>query len=154
MVKSIINNFFSWQFVKYVCVGFLGTALDFSILYSLVEYGHLYYLLAAVISVGIVLWISFTFNKYWTFGNFEKKYFQQFFKYFISHLIALAVSLAILALLVEIFHFWYLFAKVFATVAAAITNFLIVKKFIFFTNSQLPSPKKKNIFKLISKEDI
>ena|SRR3972149_8682578 len=131
MVKKIIAFLFSWHFIKYVCVGFLGTALDFSFLYVLVEYGHLYYLLAAIISVSIVLWVSFSLNKFWTFQNFEKKYFPQFGKYILSHLVALAISLAILAFLVQVFHFWYLFAKVFATVAAAITNFLITKKFIF-----------------------
>jgi putative flippase GtrA len=127
MLKTLINK----QFAKYVSVGLVATALDFGILYLLVEYGHLFYLLAAVISVSIVLWISFTLNKYWTFENFEKKYFQQFLKYCISHAIALAVSLAILAFLVQVFHLWYLFAKVFATVGAAITNFLLVKNFIF-----------------------
>ena len=136
MVKSLVSNLFSWQFVKYIIVGFVGTGLDFSILYILVEYGHLYYLFGAVTSVAIVLWVSFTLNKYWTFQNFEKKYFQQFGKYLVSHAIALGVNLAILAFLVEIFHFWYLFAKVFATAAAAITNFLIVKKFIFFAKKQ------------------
>jgi len=143
MVKKFVKQFFSWQFIKYVIVGFVGTALDFSILYILVEYGHLYYLFGAVTSVAIVLWLSFTLNKYWTFANFEKKYFQQFGKYILSHLLALAINLAILAFLVEIFHFWYLFAKVFATVGAAITNFLLVKKFIFFAKEQ-----KVEVFKL------
>ena len=124
MVKSIVNNLFSWQFIKYIIVGFVGTALDFSFLYLLVEYGHLFYLLAAVISVSLVLWVSFTLNKYWTFKNFEKKY-------CLSHLIALVVSLVILASLVQFFHLWYLLAKVFATIAAAIVNFLLVRNFIF-----------------------
>lgn len=131
MVKSLINNLVSVQFVKYVCVGFLGTGLDFLFLYLLVEYGQIYYLLAALMSVSVVLWVSFSLNKYWTFRDFGKNYFPQFGKYILSHLVALGVSLLILATLVEIFNFWYLFAKVFATVGAAITNFLIVKKFIF-----------------------
>lgn len=134
MVKSIVKNFFSWQFIKYVVVGFVGTALDFSLLYILVEYGHLYYLFGAVTSVAIVLWISFSLNKFWTFQNFEKQYFRQFGKYIISHLVALAVNLTILAFLVQVFHFWYMFAKVFATVGAAITNFLLIRKFIFNQN--------------------
>lgn len=120
------------QFFKYAVVGILATALDFSFLYVLVEYGYLYYLYSALISSAIIIWISFILNKYWTFQNKEKKYFHQFTKYVISHLIALAVALTVLAVLVEIFHFWYLFAKVFATIAAAIVNFLLVKKFIFF----------------------
>ncbi|MEK7142967.1 MAG: GtrA family protein [Patescibacteria group bacterium] len=132
MVKSLVQNFFTWQFIKYVVVGFLGTALDFSLLYILVEYGHLWYFSAAFISISIVLWISFSLNKYWTFKNYEKKYFVQLGKYLLSHLLALGLSLSILAILVEIFQFWYILAKFFATVVAAITNFLMVKKYIFF----------------------
>ena len=142
MVKKFVGQFFSWQFIKYVIVGFVGTALDFGLLYILVEFGHLYYLFGAVTSVAIVLWISFSLNKYWTFQNFEKKYFRQIAKYLVSHAIALGINLVILAFLVEVFHFWYLFAKVFATVGAAITNFLLVKKFIFFAKNEKNATKE------------
>lgn len=131
MFSTLKNNFISAQFARYVVVGVIGTALDFLILYLLVNFAHIYYLIAATLSVAVVIWVSFTLNKFWTFQNQEKKYLYQFVRYFGSHLIALAVSLAVLAFLVETFDLWYLFAKVFATAAAAITNFLLVKKFIF-----------------------
>jgi len=136
MVKKFINNFWSWQFLKYLVIGFTGTFFDFVILYLLVEYLHIFYLLAAILSVAIVLWYSFTLNKLWTFQNYEKKYFVQFIQYVISHSVALGVNLGVLTALVEIFGLWYLFAKVFATAAAAITNFLIVKKYIFQKESK------------------
>jgi len=128
MLKSLVSK----QFIKYATVGLLTTGLDFLFLYTLVEFVHLFYLLAAFFSIAVILWLSFTLNKYWTFGNLEKKYFQQFIKYAVSHAVALGINLAVLAFLVEIFHFWYIFAKVFATGVAAITNFLLVKKYIFF----------------------
>lgn len=109
----------------------MGTALDFGILYALVEYVHIYYLVSATLSVCIVIWISFSLNKYWTFKDGRKKYFQQLLKYAVSHFIALAVALAVLATLVEVVGLWYIYAKFFATVVAAITNFLIVKSYIF-----------------------
>ncbi len=139
MAKSLIKQFLSKQFLKYIIVGLIATLLDFSFLYLFVEYVHLHYFWAAIISVMIVLWFSFTINKYWTFKNLEKKYFQQFIKYTISHAIALSVSLIVLTILVELFNLWYIFAKLFATVCAAITNFLLVKKFIFLENNE---PKK------------
>lgn len=125
---------FSKQFIKYALVGSLATGLDFLFLYSLVEFFHLFYLLAAFLSMAVILWISFTLNKYWTFANYEKKYFPQFLKYCLSHVVALTVNLAILAFLVQFFHLWYLFAKIFATVGAAVTNFLLVKNYIFLDN--------------------
>ncbi|HLC38913.1 MAG TPA: GtrA family protein [Patescibacteria group bacterium] len=127
MVKMIMSK----QFLKYIMVGGLATLLDFIFLYILVEFVHLHYLLAAIISIVVIVWISFSLNKFWTFANSEKKYFQQFIKYIISHSVGLAINLLILASLVQFFHLWYLFAKIFATFAAAVTNFWLVKRFIF-----------------------
>ncbi len=127
----MINYFFSKQFLKYIVIGFLGTGLDFLLLYSLVEYFHLNYVLAAICSVAIVIGLSFTLNKYWTFANYEKKYFSQLGKYVFSHSFAYGLNLLILVILVEIFGLWYLLAKVFATAISAIVNFLLSKKWVF-----------------------
>ena len=132
MSKTILVK----QFLKYAVVGGLATGLDFIFLYTLVEYGHLFYLYSALISSSVIIWISFSLNKYWTFSNHEKKYFQQFIKYTLSHMIALAVALIVLVTLVEIFHFWYLFAKIFATGAAATINFLLVRNFTFVAQKE------------------
>lgn len=133
----MFKSLFGTRSINYVIVGLGATILDFFFLYLLVEKFHLHYLWGALISMSIVLWVSFTLNKYWTFKNFEKKYFQQFAKYAVSHAIALGVALIILTSIVEIFNFWYLFAKVFATGGAAIINFLLVDKFIFSEKKKL-----------------
>ena len=127
----MIKHFVSKQFIKYVLIGFLGTGLDFLLLYSLVEYLHLYYVLAAFVSVAIVVGISFSLNKYWTFQNQEKKYLSQFSKYIFSHALAYGLNLIILIILVEIFGLWYILAKVFATAVSAICNFLLTKMWVF-----------------------
>lgn len=127
----MFKSFFSKQFFKYVLVGFLATGLDFLILYLLVEYGHLFYLLAAIISIAIVFWIGFNLNKYWTFKNPENNYWSQLFKYLLTHSVGIGISLGVLTFLVEIFDMWYLLAKVFATAAALIWNFLVTKKWVF-----------------------
>jgi len=127
----MIKVFFSKQFLKYLIIGFMGTGLDFLILYSLTEYAHFYYVLSAIVSVAIVFWLSFIANKFWTFENKKGKYFVQFVKYLFSRTAGYAINLIILILLVEIFGLWYLFAKVFATAAAAIWNFLTARKWVF-----------------------
>ena len=127
----MIKHFVSKQFLKYVLIGFLGTGLDFLILYFLVEFLHLFYLLAAIISIIIVVWLSFTLNKFWTFKDYEKKYFLQLGKYIIAHSIGVGINLGILTLLVEIFGLWYILAKVFATAVALIWNFLVAKNWVF-----------------------
>lgn len=119
------------KFVKYIIIGFLGTGLDFAILYVLVEFAHLFYLAAAAVSIAIVVWISFTLNKYWTFGNYDKKYFRQLGKYLVAHSIGIGLNLGILTLLVEVFHLWYIGAKAVALPATLAWNFLAVKKWVF-----------------------
>ena len=125
------NYFLSKQFLKYVIVGLLGTGLDFLILFLLVEYLHLFYLLAALISILIVFWISFSLNKYWTFRKKEGNYFRQMLKYLLAHSVGVGINLAILTILVEIFGFWYIFAKVIATTVVLAWNFLVTKKWVF-----------------------
>ena len=127
----MIKHFVSKQFIKYVLIGILGTGLDFLLLYSLVEFFHLHYVLAAIISVAIVVWLSFSLNKYWTFANHEKKYLFQLGKYILSHSLAYGLNLLILIILVEIFGLWYILAKAFATIISAICNFLLTKKWVF-----------------------
>lgn len=127
----MIKHFVSKQFLKYVLIGILGTSLDFLLLYVLVEEGHTHYVLSAIISASLVIWLSFTLNKYWTFENREKDYLRQFFKYLASHSIGYLINLMILVILVEGFGLWYIFAKVFATAAALIWNFLVTKKWVF-----------------------
>ena len=127
----MFNYFLSKQFLKYVIVGLLGTGLDFLILFLLVEHLHLFYLLAALISILIVFWISFSLNKYWTFSKKEGNYFRQMLKYLLAHSVGIGINLAILTILVEIFGFWYILAKVIATTAVLAWNFLVTKKWVF-----------------------
>lgn len=89
----MLKSLFGTRSINYVIVGLGATILDFFFLYVIVEKFHLHYLWGALISMSIVLWVSFTLNKYWSFKNFEKKYFQQFVKYAVSHTIALGGSL-------------------------------------------------------------
>lgn len=119
------------RFIKYILIGCLGTGLDFLILFVLVEFLHLFYLLAAAISIVIVVWLSFTLNKYWTFQDYQKKYFLQLGKYIAAHSVGVVISLGVLTLLVEVFDLWYILAKVFAAPAAIAWNFLVAKKWVF-----------------------
>lgn len=127
MIKKIL----SMQFIKYGIIGVTGTGLDFLLLYFLVEYAHLQYLLAAAISIVLIFIACFTANKYWTFENWEERYFQQMFQYLLIRLFGLGINLVILYSLVEYLGLWYIFAKVFATVAAFLWNFFAARRWIF-----------------------
>ena len=119
------------QVIKYLFVGLLGTLLDFLFLYLLVEYCHLHYVLAAIISISIIIWLTFNLHKYWTFQNREKNYLFQFLKYLLSRGVSHLINFAVLIFLVEIFNLWYLWAKLFAVVIAASINFFLLREFAF-----------------------
>ena len=145
-MKKLVNKIFSIQLIKYGLVGATATGTDFLILYFLVEYVHLYYLAAAVISIAIVFIASYSANKYWTFSNRENHYWRQMGQYLLAHLLGIGLSLTILHSLVEFGGLWFIFAKVFATAVAAITNFLLVKLWVFNNNNIkfFDLPKTKN----------
>lgn len=127
----MIKNFLSKQFLRYLVIGFSGTGLDFLLIYVFVEYFHLHYLISALISIALILFLSFSFNKYWTFENQEKKYFNQLLKYILASSVGWGINLIVLTILVEVFGMWYLLAKVFATAVALIWNFLIARNWVF-----------------------
>ena len=56
------------MYVKFVGVSLLGMAIQLGSVYVLVESYSVYYLLAAVISIGIAGAINFVINRRWTFG--------------------------------------------------------------------------------------
>ena len=55
------------QFVKYGIVGASGFTIHVSLVYTLTEWGGLWYMASTVLAAGVA-WISnFTLNKLWTF---------------------------------------------------------------------------------------
>ena len=56
------------MYAKFVSVSLLGMAIQLGSVYVLVESYAVYYMLAAIISIGIAGAINFIFNRRWTFG--------------------------------------------------------------------------------------
>ena len=75
----ILNKFWTFKdsinsknavlmYIKFVSVSFLGMGIQLGSTYALVESLSVYYMLAALISIGIASSINFTMNRRWTFG--------------------------------------------------------------------------------------
>jgi putative flippase GtrA len=123
------------QFARYLVVGGSNVILDFLILYLLVQYVHLWYMLAATISFIIVLTYSFILNKNWAFkeSSESKRRGQQFLLFAIINIVGVGISLIILYSLVQYAGLWYLYAKVWATAIAVIWNFTGFRLWVFKT---------------------
>ena len=56
------------MYVKFVTVSIMGMGIQLGSAYVLVEWFSIYYMLAAIISIGIAGGINFIINRSWTFG--------------------------------------------------------------------------------------
>ncbi|MFC1686328.1 GtrA family protein [Patescibacteria group bacterium] len=119
------------QFLKFCVVGTVGTAIDFGILYILVEYSNTWYLLAATISFVVAVINNYIFNKIWTFEDRDSSFVKQFAQFLVVSVVGLGLNILILYVLVEFAGMWYILAKVLATGVVLIWNFFANKYWTF-----------------------
>lgn len=109
------------QFVKFVLVGLLTTAINFAV-YAVLVFLGVHYLAAAVFAFAVATLNSYTWNRIWTFraGAHQNR---RFAKFTTVQLVGLSVNLAVLALLVEHFGIGALVAQLLANGCVVVTNF-------------------------------
>lgn len=134
MFKKILNFIKKQdlkQFLKFCVVGTVGTAIDFGLLYILVEFSNIWYLLAATISFIVAVINNYIFNKIWTFENKDSNFLKQFVQFLVVSVVGLGLNVLILYILVEFAGIWYILAKVLATGVVLIWNFFANKYWTF-----------------------
>lgn len=117
-----MNNLHARQFVKFVLVGVMTTAINFGIYAALVVL-HVNYLLAAVIAFGLATLNSYTWNRIWTFRAGAHRH-ERLVKFFLVQLVGLTINLTILAALVETTGMNKLLAQLVANVFVVCSNFI------------------------------
>jgi putative flippase GtrA len=121
------------QFIKFNLVGLLNTALDFAV-FTLLSWLGVFYIIAQCISYGVGMLNSYTLNKYWTFaqkGQLEPK---QALRFTVLNLGSLLISLGLLALFKDQLELKLLWAKLLATIATTLVNFVGSKLWVFRAN--------------------
>lgn len=71
-VKAFIRKHLKRGF-KYACVGTTGFFLDVGILYSLVQFVHIWYITSEIVATLITFVTNYLFNTYWTYRDAMKK---------------------------------------------------------------------------------
>jgi putative flippase GtrA len=121
-----------FKYIKYAVSGCAAAFVNVALLYALTEYGHIYYLLSAVMGFLLGFTISFTLQKFWTFQNTERaNIHRQSFLYFLVSLFSLGLNTFLVYVLVEFVHTWYIVAALFSGLCIAFINFSIYQSFIF-----------------------
>lgn len=105
LIRWIIREFFNMQFMKFILVGFLNTAVDFGILNLLMVIFRVYtgwfFSLFKAISFSCAVTNSYFLNKFWTFKKEDKAKIQEFSKFLIISIIALLINVSLSSFLVN-----------------------------------------------------
>ena len=120
------------QFLKYLLVGAFVVAVNLSVLYSLTEFAHVFYLLSAICAFFVSFIVSFILQKYWTFkGATHHSAHKQAIFYLVVQICNVSLNTAFLYVFVTYLHIWYIASQVFISLVLAVAIFAVNRLFIF-----------------------
>ena len=125
--------FFTYRrVVKYLASGGMAALVDLALLFALTEWVRLYYILSAALAFIIAFMVSFTLQKFWTFGDHDTEEIgRQAFLYFTVSFANLIINTALMYIFVEYVHLFYMLSQIIAGLLIAISSFFIYRRFIF-----------------------
>ena len=119
------------QFLRFITVGLLSTAVSYSAFYIALRYFSINYLIAACIGFVVGVFVGFSFNKNWTFGSTEDRSKKMIVRYFSVYIASLLISLVFLRITVEWLGILPELANFLAIGITTCTNFIGTKFFVF-----------------------
>lgn len=124
------------QLVRYTFVGGLAFVVDFSLLYILTEYCHLYYIVSATISFIAGLLVNYIISILWVFRGYSStNRFQEFLYFALIGVIGLGLNAGLLWLITDCLGIYYLLSKLATAVIVYLWNFFARKYLLFSKKS-------------------
>ncbi len=116
------------RIVRFVISGGLATAVNLGTLFTLTHFFGLWYLFSSILAFVASFFVSFTMQKFWTFGDMSRgrMHFQAFL-YALVILFALGINTTLLYILVEYAHLHYLAAQFVSGIFIAFINYFSYK---------------------------
>lgn len=143
MVRRILQNIFSFQFLKFLVVGVFNTVIDFAVL-NVLSYATGIYAGTGIIGLNIVSFLvavtnSYFWNKFWTFRHGLPVRAREYSKFMAVNLGGAVINSGIVYVITTVAgpfggihpQLWLNVAKVVALPVSTIWNFLGAKRFIF-----------------------
>ncbi len=128
MLKKIL----SIKFVRFSISGMVATLVDVLVLYILVEWLHVWYLIAATPSFLVGSFVHFLISYNWVFEHEGKiDFWHKYLKFTSIHILSLGINLVLMYLFVQFLHTHYLVGKAAAVIGSLAWNFWGNKKFTF-----------------------
>ena len=136
---NIISRFFTFLFygkktgqpMRYLFVGGTCSVIDIALLYVFVEFFHIWYLYASILSFTISCVVAFFGQKYFTFRNESRKHVTQFALFFTMAGTGLLINSGCIFVFVSLLGLWYILASVITKFIVLIWNFCASKYITF-----------------------
>ena len=118
---------------KYYLVGASGVFVNLGILYSLTEFGGLWYLLSSSIAIYVSITTNFFLNKIWTFKDTmtSQSTALMYIKFIGVSLVGMGIQLGFNYLFVERVSLYYLLAALISIGIASSVNFVLNRHWTF-----------------------
>lgn len=118
----------AYRISRFIVVGGTATAIHLGILFTLTEYGGLWYVYSTVIAFLVALVFNFTAQKYWVFKHADHgSITHQLPLHALTNVVNLGLNTGLLFVLVEYVHLWYLAAQVFTSVFIAAESYIVYR---------------------------
>lgn len=132
------RNRISVQMFKYVIVGGVAFLLDFSMLYVLTEYLHIYYILSATAAFIAGLLCNYLMSVFWVFHERAlSNRLAEFLVFSLIGVIGLLLNDGLIWSLTEVGRLHYLSSKVLAAAVIFFWNFFARRQLLFISRAKL-----------------
>jgi putative flippase GtrA len=117
--------------VKYLLSGATSTAIHLIILSLAYRHLNLGIITATTLAYLVAFGVSFCLQKFWTFRNRDKRYFEQIYFYLLVGVFNLFFNAALMQFIVVNLGFHYILSQLFSSGLIALNSFLLYKYLVF-----------------------
>lgn len=131
------------RLLRYLVSGVTTVLVNVAVLFTLTEYGHIWYLISAIVAFVVSYCVNFSLHKFWTFESPDISRIQhELPRHLILAMANLFINTALLFVLVEYGHVWYVGAQIIAAIVIALESFFLLSHFVFTSKKSLSFPLK------------
>lgn len=131
-IKILFTRLTKQQTIRYLLSGGSAFATGITLLFILVQFFHVWYLLAAVGSFIISVYVSFIMQKFFTFNDYGKeKIRQQKALYLGIQIFNLSLNTLLMYIGVDVLNMHYIISQILVGGTIAVYSFFIYKHMIF-----------------------
>ena len=142
-MKDFFSWLVKWRMIRYLVSGGSAFVTNITTLFILVQFFHVWYLLAATVSFVVAVCVSFVMQKFFTFNDYTKeKIRQQTVIYFGLQIFNLSINTLFMYIGVDLLHIHYIISQTLIGSAMAIYSFFIYKYMVFYPDVSY----KKDLF--------